>query len=161
MSTHQSPSPTGSSSEPAAVYRGFLDAVNRQDLDGAARFVDVERYQENCVGFTKGMVGWEEAKASVEQVFKGIPDLTVEILDLATGPDFVIAHGLARGTNTGRLYGAPATKHQYEVNYFDFVRLDNDLIVHRVQQADVLGQMRQLFGRVLGTAALGALIMRM
>lgn len=90
-----------------------------------------------------------------------MPDLTVEILDLATGPDVVIAHGLARGTNTGRLYGAPATKHHYEVNYFDIVHLDNDLIVHRVQQADVLGQMRQLFGRVLGTAALGALITRL
>lgn len=85
----------------------------------------------------------------------------MQILDLATGPDFVLSHGLARGTNTGRLYGAPATKHHYEVSYFDFVRLDGGLIVHRIQQADVLGQMRQLFGRVLGTAALGALITRL
>lgn len=156
--TAQPPSDTA---DPAAVYRGFLDAVNRQDLDEAERFVDVERYRENCVGFTKGEVDWADAKASVREVFKGIPNLHVQILDLATGPDFVLAHGVASGTNTGRLYGAPATKHDYEVSYFDFVRLDGGLIVHRIQQADVLGQMRQLFGRVLGTAALGALITRL
>lgn len=161
MSAGPPPLPGGSSTDPAAVYRGFLDAINRQDLDAAERYIDVERYRENCVGFTKGVVNWEDAKTSVLQVFKGIPDLTVEILDLATGPDIVIAHGVARGTNTGRLYGAPATKHHYEASCFDFVRLDGGQIVYRVQQADVLGQMRQLFGRVLGTAALGALIMRM
>lgn len=151
---------TSSSADPATVYRGFLDAINRQDLDGCERYINVERYRENCVGFTRGVVNWADAKASVRRVFEGVPDLTVEISELAAGPDFVLAHGLARGTNTGRLYGAPATKHSYQASYFDFVRLDDGLIVHRVQQADVLGQMRQIYGRVLGTAALGALIMR-
>ena len=46
----------------AHVYRGFIDAVNRQDLEEAARFVDAARYRENCVGFTQGFVDWEEAK---------------------------------------------------------------------------------------------------
>ena len=47
----------------AGIYRGFIDAVNRQDLEEAARFVDAARYRENCVGFTRGFVDWEEAKA--------------------------------------------------------------------------------------------------
>jgi len=43
--------------ETAVVYRGFIDAVNRQDLEGAGRFVDAARYRENCVGVTHGFVG--------------------------------------------------------------------------------------------------------
>ena len=64
---------------PADVYRGFLDAVNRQDLAAAEQFVDVVRYRENCVGFTHGFVPWEEAKASVRTVWKGLPDLHVDL----------------------------------------------------------------------------------
>ena|SRR5579862_6529108 len=57
------------------VYRGFLEAVNRQDLDEAERFVDVDTYRENCVGFTRGFVDWGEAKKSIRKVWKGLPDL--------------------------------------------------------------------------------------
>jgi xylose isomerase len=39
----------------AEVYRGFIEAVNRQDLEAAGRFVDAARYRENCVGFTPGL----------------------------------------------------------------------------------------------------------
>jgi len=48
---------------PAGVYYGFIEAANRQDLDEAAKFVDAARYKENCVGFTRGFVNWEQAKA--------------------------------------------------------------------------------------------------
>lgn len=62
----------GSTADAAVdVYRGFLKAVNHQDLDAAEAFIDLERYRENCVGFTHGFVGWEEAKESVRQVWKG------------------------------------------------------------------------------------------
>jgi len=79
---------------------------------------------------------------------------------LATGPDFGIARGTVSGTALGRLYGAPATKHHYEGSYFDYIRLDQGRIVERVQQADILGQMRQLYGRVLGVARVSAMLLR-
>ncbi len=152
--------PPRRSTDPSAVYRGLLDALNRYDLDAAEQYIDLGRYREDCVGFTRGRVDWQDARASVSQVMKGIPDLSVEILDLIAGPDSVIARGLARGTNTGRLYGAPPSKRRYEVSYFDWVRLDNGLIVERVQQADILGQMKQMYGRAFGTVALGAMLVR-
>ena len=37
---------------PAGVYRGFTEAVNRQDLEEAGRFVDAAHYRQDCVGFT-------------------------------------------------------------------------------------------------------------
>lgn len=143
-----------------AVYRTFLDALNRQDLDAAAACVDPSRYRENCVGFTRGFVGWDDAQASVREVWKGLPDLHVELAHLAGDRDVALAHGTVRGTNTGKLYGAPATKRRYEASFFDYVRVADGLIVERVQQADVLGQMRQIYGRAFGLVGLGALLWR-
>ncbi len=91
----------------ADVYKGFIEAVNRQDLEGAGRFINAARYRENCVGFTRGFVGWEQAKESVRQVWKGLPDLRVQL------------------------------------------------------EADVLGQMRQLYGKALGLVGLDAMFLRL
>lgn len=148
-------------SDPVAVYRGFLDALNAHDLDAAERFVDPARYHEDCVGFTKGRVGWAEATESVRTVYAGFPDLAVEVVNLAADGDTVVMHGRVSGTNTGRLYGVPATKRRYQASYFDWVRVDDGRIVERVQQADVLGQMRQVYGRAFGTVAVGSLLVRL
>jgi predicted ester cyclase len=145
---------------PSVVYQGFLDALNHQDLDAATRWVNVERYRENCVAFTKGFVDWEEAKASVTTIWKALPDLRVELHEVADGPEYAIARGTVRGTAEGRLYGAPATKRSFEASFFDYVEVEDDLIVKRVQQSDVIGQMRQLYGRALGLVGVGALFLR-
>ena len=145
----------------AEVYRGFIEAVNRQDLEAAERFVDATRYRENCVGFTHGFVGWDEAKASVRQVWKGLPDLRVELAQILADGDVALAHGTVRGTATGRLYGAPATKRPFEASFFDYVRVEDGQIIERVQQADVLGQMRQLYGKTLGLFGLDAMFLKL
>ena len=143
------------------VYRGFIDAVNRQDLDAADRFVDADRYRENCVGFTHRFAGWGEAKDSVRRVWKGLPDLRVELAEVLADGDVALAHGTVRGTATGRLYGAPATKRPFEANFFDYVRVGNGQIIERVQQTDVLSQMRQLYGKALGLVGLDAMFLRL
>ena len=145
----------------ADVYRGFIDAVNRQDLEEAARFVDAARYRENCVGFTHGFVDWQEAQKSVRQVWKGLPNLRVELDQILASGDVALAHGTVRGTATGRLYGAPATKRSFQASFFDYVRVDDGRIIERVQQADVLAQMRQLYGKALGLAGLDAMFLRL
>ena len=156
-------SATGQSPDTGAanVYRGFIEAVNRQDLEGAGRFVDAARYRENCVGFTRGFVDWGQAKESVRQVWKGLPDLRVELAQILAGGDVALAHGTVRGTATGRLYRAPATKRSFEASFFDYVRVEDGRIVERVQQADVLGQMRQLYGKALGLVGLDAMFLRL
>ena len=145
----------------ADVYRGFIEAVNSQDLEAAGQFVDAARYRENCVGFTHGFVGWEEAKESVRRVWKGLPDLRVELAQVLADSDVALAHGTVRGTATGRLYGAPATKRSFEASFFDYVRVDDGQIIERVQQADMLGQMRQLYGKALGLVGLDAMFLRL
>lgn len=144
----------------AEVYRRFLDALNEQDLASAAKCVDAESYRENCVGFTPGWVDWVGACASLEPIWKAIPDLHVELFNVADGDGFALARGVVSGTATGRLYGAPATKKRYEASFFDYVHLRDGLIVERVQQADILGQMRQLYGRTLGVVGTSAMLLR-
>jgi predicted ester cyclase len=145
----------------ADVYQGFIDAVNRQDLEGAARYVDPARYRENCVGFTHGFVDWQGAQNSVRQVWKGLPDLRVELDQILGDGDVVLAHGTVRGTATGRLYGAPATKRSFQASFFDYVRTEDGRIIERVQQADVLAQMHQLYGKALGLVGLDAMFLRL
>ena len=135
--------------------------MNRQDLEEAARFVDSARYRENCVGFTHGFVDWEEAKKSVRQVWKGLPDLRVELDQILASGDVALAHGTVRGTATGRLYGAPAAKRSCQASFFNYVRIDHGRIIERVQQADVLAQMRQRYGKALGLIGLDAMLLRL
>ena len=145
----------------ADIYRRFIDALNRQDLVAVERLIDLGRYRENCVGFTRGVVEWPAAKDSIRQVWKGLPDLRVELHHVATDGEIALAHGTVRGTASGRLYGAPATGRSFEGNFFDYVRIDNGLVVERVQQADVLSQMRQLYGKTIGLVGLGAMFWRL
>ena len=156
-------SETGASPDTGAadVYRQFIEAVNRQDLGEADRFVDADRYRENCIGFTQGFVDWKQAKDSIRRVWKGLPDLRVELAQIAADGDVALAHGTVRGTATGRLYGAPATKRSFEANFFDYVRVDDGKIIERVQQTDVFVQMRQLYGKAIGLVGLDAMFLRL
>src|ERR1700752_4289216 len=145
----------------ADVYRSFIEALNRQDLDAVTRLVDTNRYRENCVGFTNGFVDWEGARDSIRQLWKGLPNLHVALHNVLTMGDVALAQATVRGTAMGRLYGAPATKRSFEANFFDYVRVQDGLIIERVQQADVLGQMCQLYGKALGLVGLDAMFLRL
>jgi predicted ester cyclase len=91
---------------------------------------------------------------------KFIPDLNVELDHVVADGDVVLAHGTVTGTATGRLYGAPATKRPYQANFFDYVRIEDGRIVERIQQAHVLSQMRQAYGKAIGLVGLGAIFLR-
>lgn len=160
MRTTCTPSSDPEAAVSVTVYRRFLDALNAHDLDTAATCVDLEHYEENCVGFTSGFVGWPAAASSLRKVWQGIPDLHVDLVDVFGDDTTVLARGTATGTNTGRLYGVPATRRAYRVVFFDSCRFRDGLIVRRVQHADVITQMRQLYGRGVGTLGLLSSIVR-
>ena len=56
---------------------------------------------------------------------------------------------------------AASARRSLEACFFDYVRVQDGLIIERVQQADVLGQMRQLYGRALGVIGLDAMFLRL
>jgi predicted ester cyclase len=143
----------------AAVYRRFVDGLNRRDLEAVEATVDPERWREVCVGYTQGVIAWPESRASIERVWQGIPDLRFEVEHLVTDGEQVAAVGTARGRQSGRLFGAPATRRTYAVNMFDYVRVRDGRIVDRIQQADMFGQMRRLFGPLLVAALIATAVL--
>jgi predicted ester cyclase len=143
-----------------AVYRHFIDILNRQAFDELPDVVLPERYHEICVGFTPGRVNLPDAIAAFKQVLVGIPDLTATIDDCAAEDSRLYARLTVRGTNSGSFYGVPPTHQPYQANMFDYVEFAEGKILERVQQTDALSQLRQMYARPLqrtGTA-LGALL---
>lgn len=140
--------------EAVRVYRRFLNALNAGDLDAVEDTVDLDRWREICVGFTSGVIEWPESRESIKAVWKGIPNLKFEPQHLISDGHQVVAVGTAGGDQSGRLFGAPATRRSYSASMFDYVRVENGKIVERIQQADMFSQFQQLFGRLL----LGAVI---
>ena len=72
---------------------------------------------------------------------------------------------LLKAVGAGR--NAPRAAHlqqdvaDVEASFFDYVRVDDGRIVERIQQADVLGQMRQFYGKALGLIGLDAMFPRL
>ena len=120
------------------VYERYIELLNAQDFGALDEVVDPERYREICVGFTPGWVNLEDAISAFKRIPVGIPDLHARIDDLAAEGDRVYARLTVTGTNTGRFFGVPPTGRPYEVNMFDYARLENSRIVERVQQSDTL-----------------------
>lgn len=135
------------------VYERYIALLNAQKLDDLSEVVDPERYREICVGFTPGWVNLPEAVGSLEKVVAGIPDLHARIDDCVAEGDKVYARLTVTGTNSGNFYGMPATGGNYEVNMFDYARIEDGKIVERIQQSDTLSQMRQMYANAAKKAA--------
>ncbi len=135
------------------AYARFIELVNAQDYAALPEVVDPERYKEICVGFTPGWVNLEDAITAYKRVPAGIPDLHARIEDVAAEGDRVYARLTVTGTNTGRFFGVPPTGRPYEVNMFDYARLEDGRIVERIQQSDTLSQLGQMYGGAAKKAA--------
>jgi len=145
----------------ADVYRGFIEAVNRHDLEAAARLLDAQRYRENCVGFTHGRVDWEEAKASIRQVWKGLPDLRVELHNVLATGDVAVARGTVRGTATGAAYMARRRLSVLSKRASSTTSGSRTASSSSGAAGGRAGQMRQLYGRAMGLVGLGAMLWRL
>lgn len=141
------------------VYARYIELLNTQDYDSLGEIVDPVRYREICVGFTPGWVDLPEAVASLKKVVAGIPDLNARIDDCVAEGDKVYARLTVTGTNSGPFFGIPATGGTYEVNMFDYARIEDGRIVERVQQSDTLSQMRQMYaGAAKKVVVLGGVV---
>lgn len=138
-----------------SLYLKYVELLNRQQIDKLPEVVDVEKYREDCVGFTSGWVSYPEAIQSVQRVYVAIPDVHIQVDELIAEDDLVYARATVTGTNTGSLFGVPPTRKAYSVNMFDYVKIADGKIVERVQQSDNLGQMKQLYGDVLKWTGVG------
>ena len=128
------------------LFTRFIQILNEQRLDHLSEVVNPQRYHEQCIGYAPGWMNLEEAKQNLRKVYQGIPDLHARIETLTAEGNTVTARMTLTGTHLGPLFGAPATGRFYQVNGFDTVEIEDGKIVRRIQQADLAGQITQLFG---------------
>ena len=110
------------------VAQRYFDAWIRRDAGGIiAVFTETGTYSDPTAG--QGL----RRKATADYargLWDAFPDLTFEIISKAqTGPEFVAAQWLMRGTNTGSLQGLPPTTgRSVEVPGADFIEVEGDKI---------------------------------
>lgn len=129
-----------------ALFEQFIQLLNDQRLDELSEVVDPQRYHEQCIGYAPGWMNLEEARQNLRKVYQGIPDLHARIETMTAEGNTVMARMTITGTHEGSLFGAPATGRFFQVSGFDTVQIEDGKIVRRIQQADLAGQMGQLFG---------------
>jgi predicted ester cyclase len=74
----------------------------------------------------------------------GLPDLTATIHRQLSDDDLVFQHGIATGTNTGPLFGNPATGRPATIAWMDLYRIADRRVVEIWHLEDVVGMLGQL-----------------
>jgi steroid delta-isomerase-like uncharacterized protein len=90
------------------VARKWLEAMNQHDLDRMDLLVWKDAVGEE-VASPPPAVGHEEIAKSYRELFEGFPDCKVEILNIFSGQDQVVAEVRWNGTNLADFRGTPAT----------------------------------------------------
>jgi steroid delta-isomerase-like uncharacterized protein len=102
--------------------------------------------------------GLEPSKEGVKQLFHmyraGFPDLRMEVQDVLTSGDKVVARVRGTGTHQGEFMGMPATGKKVDVQLIDIIRFGDDGLAHEHWGVlDALGMMQQLGAIPEGPAA--------
>jgi steroid delta-isomerase-like uncharacterized protein len=72
------------------------------------------------------------------------PDMRITITQQVSEGDLVVQTGIFEGTNSGELFGMPATNKTAVVSWMDMYRMQNDKIVEAWHIEDVAGMLQQL-----------------
>lgn len=98
--------------------------VTKEDI---LRFTDNELYVTTVLAFRKAF-----------------PDYTIMIEDITAEGDFVIFHGILRGTHENDFHGIPATFRKVELPMINKFHVVNDKIINAWPMMDTLLLMEQL-----------------
>jgi steroid delta-isomerase-like uncharacterized protein len=131
------------STDHAATARRFFELIGAGDIEGFGRHLadDFVEHEE--------LPGLEPTKAGVLAFFRmqlaAFPDLRMEVQDIVTSGDKVVARVKFLGTNRGEFMGAPATGKAVDAQLIDIFRFGDDGLVHEHWGVmDQLTMMQQL-----------------
>ena len=127
--------------KPELVFRQIIeDGFNHGRLDSLSDVV-ADDLIEHQLGAASGLTGLRSLIRGLREPF---PDLHLEIQDTVTSGDMVWARIRARGTNTGSLWGRPASGAAMEITVIDVARVVDGKLVEHWGVADRLGMLQQL-----------------
>ncbi len=83
-------------------------------------------------------------RTTIDQFRAGAPDLKVETIEVIANDDVVAVRSRVSGTNTGELFGQPATGKAFAFTAMDIHRITNGKIANSWHVEDFEGMMEQL-----------------
>jgi predicted SnoaL-like aldol condensation-catalyzing enzyme len=126
---------------PEAVFARLIEeGFNQGRLERLSEIVapDLIEHQFGAESGLDGLI------ALIRGLREPFPDLHLAIQATATTGDIVWARIRARGTNTGSLWGRPATGASMDITVIDVARVVDGCIVEHWGVADRLGMLQQL-----------------
>lgn len=110
-----------------ALVRRFYDYINdRAGSDWQTLFADGWTGVPPLPEAPDQVSGYRQV---IDQFRVGAPDLKVEIIEIIANDDVVAIRSLVSGTNSGELFGQPATGEQFAFTAIDVHRIANGRIV--------------------------------
>lgn len=128
--------------ELTALYRGYIDCLNRQDWANLGAFV------HSAAVYNGDQIGLDGYRAMLEADFRAIPDLHFAIDILVADPPYVSSRLLFDCTPTGLLFGLPVNGRRIQFSENVFYRIGEGRIdqvwsvIDKAAIADQLGPRR-------------------
>ncbi|HLP20080.1 MAG TPA: ester cyclase [Chitinophagales bacterium] len=127
-----------------AFYEKVVNAHNVAMIDSfmAENYIEHE-YDTHFAGNKKGV------KKAFQHYFEAIPDMHTKVNFIMAEGDLVTVNITTSGTNTGPIYGRPATNRKFEINGADIIRFKNGKAVEHwgyQEEGKMLNQLGLLKG---------------
>ena len=131
------------STNPQALVRRLIEAINRQDYDALPELVHPDSVYRTPEDELRGIAGLRGLLAAYH---RGFPDLELAIDDMFGAGDRVATAFTFNGTHLGELMGVPATGRRVSVHGIIHSRIQSGRIVDEWELLDLATMYRQLGG---------------
>jgi predicted ester cyclase len=125
----------------ADVVRGFYESFNRKDLDVSwAQYIS-PGLVNHAMGGAYDSNAWREADKAL---LRGLPDLSLKILDQVAEGDKVATRWIVTGTHSAEFMGIPATGRTAALTATSVDRVQDGKIAEHWLEVDFTGFVQKL-----------------
>ncbi len=140
---------------PQEVWRGYIDAWNRHDVDAIVdRVTEDFIYDERPATMDAPLRGKPAFRAYLERSFEAFPDLQIEVTSCDAGMALAVSESIMRGTHLGKLNGLPPTRKRIATRVACVFEVRDDKLSHERLYWDRANTLSQLgrFVAMVGAA---------
>jgi steroid delta-isomerase-like uncharacterized protein len=125
------------------LVRQMFDAWNGHDPDRLLKLLD-EKYMSESDTLPSPIHGRDGARQFMQVYVKAFPDLHIDVTQILTDSDYVVARWTAKGTHRGELMGIPPTNRRAITNGCSVVQVRAGKVIHEWLYWDTGHLLKQL-----------------
>ena len=126
------------------VVRQYIEAFNRQDIEGMGQLVVSNTNQSFHFPEMPTSMDWERVKQLYASFWSAFPDLTAKIEEIVAEGYKVAICVINTGTHKGEFQGIPSTNKKVSFGGRDFVTLRDGKIAEQWAGTDMMELMQQI-----------------